>query len=909
MWNVDLAQMALMKFAVPSLVRTMEKEKYEYELYVGVDDDDKFWTDAKKQEEVQAAAGEDLKVRFGAFGNKPNRVPFNQILSLAAAGGADYIVRINDDSEFVTQGWTTLGIATLAAYDPPNVGVVGPTCKQGNVNILTHDMVHRTHMEIFQHKYYPPVFDNWWVDDWITNVYGKNRTTKLKSWQVNHHTTHHRTRYHVNYALGKKLKAELDKGKAMLKKYLDSRFCKLQPGVAFRSTTGLDKALINKAYGHKDRLKCNGVIVEISDTRGSAFTTSAFFEEALQWKSLLVAPDAKQRIRNSRPNAATVNARLGKATMLWSSSMTFKELFEERSIKHVDVLMLNSKNIEETLEVMDWSIKVDFWVVNVDGHTQETQQKVSKLLNDHGYLSSGWDMSKWCSADKCQNNVVFLRPAMTVVVLTMNRAKSLSRLLKSLEEAEYRGDPIALNIKIDKSPDNHEAIGVAKAFNFSHGPKNIEVSKQNKGLALSWFEAWTPTDDSALGIILEDDVEVSPMWYRWVKGAWGAYIHRKDVGGVTLQRQLLIPSRPPKLREIVNNHEPFLYSLLGSIGFSPHPARWLEFTSWIRSIDFRTHDVATPELITSHWWKHGNRKHMWTQHFVYFSKKYDLSTLYINLPGGVTLGTHWREKGKHHGSNLGPDYPVAKTADVEVFPKEVVKYGFDGRPRAQAPESSCLDAHKHITDNNSGEWNGIPGHRLLWHAALGEVLCKLLDKNSNVLEWGPSALTLFFGKYSKTWDSVEYNKKNLNRIKQQVDMLPSVNTYFTKHTWNGTGDGTYAEFNMYVDKPKTFNKSYDIVVVNGRARVDCVRSLVRNNLLTPSAHILMFDWERKPYKAVLDTFEVENVLDKMRPQVAVLRRKKLEPVVRRKQNQVSKWLRSKYVTSAKRKALLASILK
>ena len=46
---------------------------------------------------------------------------------------------------------------------------MGPSCSDGNMKILTHDFVHRTHLEIFEH-YYPPVFSDWWMDDWISKV-------------------------------------------------------------------------------------------------------------------------------------------------------------------------------------------------------------------------------------------------------------------------------------------------------------------------------------------------------------------------------------------------------------------------------------------------------------------------------------------------------------------------------------------------------------------------------------------------------------------------------------------------------------------------------------------------------------------------------------------------------------------
>jgi hypothetical protein len=70
-------------------------------------------------------------------------------------------------------------------------------------------MVHRTHLKIFD-DYYPDEFDNWWLDNWISVVYGNSHTTKLIDWVVVHHINYHGTRY-----------AENDKQKSLLPKWVD----------------------------------------------------------------------------------------------------------------------------------------------------------------------------------------------------------------------------------------------------------------------------------------------------------------------------------------------------------------------------------------------------------------------------------------------------------------------------------------------------------------------------------------------------------------------------------------------------------------------------------------------------------------------------------------------------------------
>ena len=80
---------------------------------------------------------------FVAIQKRSKRIPFNELTRAAYDVGAKYIVKINDDTEFVTSGWITLATKELQSFNPLNIGVVGPTCNQDNLEILTHDMVSR----------------------------------------------------------------------------------------------------------------------------------------------------------------------------------------------------------------------------------------------------------------------------------------------------------------------------------------------------------------------------------------------------------------------------------------------------------------------------------------------------------------------------------------------------------------------------------------------------------------------------------------------------------------------------------------------------------------------------------------------------------------------------------------------
>eukprot|EP00978_Attheya_sp_CCMP212_P038399 scaffold190079_cov49-Attheya_sp.AAC.1 len=329
-------------------------------------------------------------------------------------------------------------------------------------------------------------------------------------------------------------------------------------------------------------------------------------------------------------------------------------------------------------------------------------------------------------------------PLLTVVVLTMDRVKSLKRLLRSLETAHYdQKARIRLVIQVDHSKQNGACLSLAQQFPWKYGPKVVHISKEPLGLARSWFQAWrpyvpgdvtTPKDnwvskvhcDDYLSvqcqraIILEDDIELSPAWYMYLQSAWNAYPNRMDLAGVTLQRQELVPLLASRRNEqIVNNHEPFLYPLLGSIGFSPHPKHWNDFLSWVRDMPnpFEA-DVMTPDLITSSWYTDLERGTMWTQHFIYFTKTrhveqtgVELCTLYINLRDNFTLATHHREKGVHVTGAAIKDFPAAPFDKLVVnFPAEPQKYDWDAKPVVPTKSDRLRTVNKVALGSTYGEW-------------------------------------------------------------------------------------------------------------------------------------------------------------------------------------------------------------
>ena len=221
---------------LPSLGKTVLAD-YEYWIYVGFDTGDLFYDDAARLRSLlkwfrrNLAAplrprGVEAKMVFLNYTNllrKPGPV-FNFVAAAAVHDGADYIFRVNDDTEVETPGWAAKMAGELAGFRPANVGVVGPSGRHdasATRFMITHDFVHRTHLRIFE-TYYPPVLSDWWMDDWISHVYPGDKAKRLRGVVVVHHTevvanTHGTApgdpvRYDVDFSHKPFLRSETSKG-------------------------------------------------------------------------------------------------------------------------------------------------------------------------------------------------------------------------------------------------------------------------------------------------------------------------------------------------------------------------------------------------------------------------------------------------------------------------------------------------------------------------------------------------------------------------------------------------------------------------------------------------------------------------------------------------------------------------
>lgn len=264
------------------------------------------------------------------------------------------------------------------------------------------------------------------------------------------------------------------------------------------------------------------------------------------------------------------------------------------------------------------------------------------------------------------------RMRISVNIVTQNRPTSLKRLLDSLTEAYYVGDDVVLTFNMDSAVDA-ETLKTVDSFIWPHGEKIMRRRIIQGGLIRAVSESWYPTSDDDFGLLLEDDIEVSPFYYMWLKYALLAYHYDPQV---SLPELNAIALYTPRVIEVVKErpkwnatevfkalhpNTPYLHQLPCSWGSLFFPRKWREFYKYMNmrfTEDAKKNPVQIPRSRTNGWqasWKKFLIDVMYLRGYV---------TLYPNFPDQRSFSTNHMEPGAH--ISAADNVVTHKKEDFEV---------------------------------------------------------------------------------------------------------------------------------------------------------------------------------------------------------------------------------------------------
>lgn len=143
---------------------------------------------------------------------------------------------------------------------------------------------------------------------------------------------------------------------------------------------------------------------------------------------------------------------------------------------------------------------------------------------------------------------------------------------------------------------------------------------------------------------------------------------------------------------------------------------------------------------------------------------------------------------------------------------------------------------------------------------LTEVLYKLQPKFC--FEWGSGNSTLYFPTLITSiekWYSLEHNEDWYKVISQKI-ADPRISLSFVKAEkdpgrgrYNVNIEGTYEEFKSYVDFPEKLQIKFDFMLIDGRARMSCLRKAYE--LISDTGVVIVHDANRENYYKDLPPFK------------------------------------------------------
>uniref|UniRef100_A0A0D9UZS7 Glycosyl transferase 64 domain-containing protein n=1 Tax=Leersia perrieri TaxID=77586 RepID=A0A0D9UZS7_9ORYZ len=275
------------------------------------------------------------------------------------------------------------------------------------------------------------------------------------------------------------------------------------------------------------------------------------------------------------------------------------------------------------------------------------------------------------------------RFSLLIKVLAYDRPASLRRCLRSLAAADYAGDRVALHVLVDHPPApaptnaslaaSRETLAEADALPWPHGEKRVHYRAANAGLQAQWIEAWWPGSDDEFAFVVEDDLEVSPLYYRFLKRVVMKYYYDRSnyspyVFGASLQRPRFVAGKHGNKIQLDSETHLFLYQMVGTWGQLLFPKPWKEFRLWYDEHKSKGIKPILEGMKTTGWYKKMGER-IWTPWFIKFVHSHGYFNFYTNFLKERALSVSHRDAGVNYGRSVGPDSTLldGKNLDFNIW--------------------------------------------------------------------------------------------------------------------------------------------------------------------------------------------------------------------------------------------------
>lgn len=235
-----------------------------------------------------------------------------------------------------------------------------------------------------------------------------------------------------------------------------------------------------------------------------------------------------------------------------------------------------------------------------------------------------------------------------IIVVAYNRVEALKRILSSLEAAYFDCD-VRLVISIDHGAANNPVIrDIANQFIWKHGTKEVVSHKDRLGLRKHILACGDMTETYGSVIVLEDDLYVSPYFYRYAQRALEYYADCSDVAGISLYSHKTNPVIRLPFNPLCDGHDVFFLKFASSWGQVWTHNQWHEFKEWYDREPDINRIAGIPGSVLN--WPASS----WLKYFI----AYLVDTGRYFVYPRESLTTNFCDPGEHHGRFTEKIYQV-----------------------------------------------------------------------------------------------------------------------------------------------------------------------------------------------------------------------------------------------------------
>ena len=246
-----------------------------------------------------------------------------------------------------------------------------------------------------------------------------------------------------------------------------------------------------------------------------------------------------------------------------------------------------------------------------------------------------------------------------LIAIGYNKVKSLLRLLESLNRAEYEGDEVPLIISMDYSGSD-DVKKAAEAFEWSHGTKIIRAFSERQGLKKHILSCGDYLEEYDAVFVFEDDLMVSPYFYKFGKKCINYYGKNEEIEGISLYSPKWNQNANFPFEPLKKEHDTYFMQYAQSWGQIWLKKSWKEFKKWYEcNTDFfaKEKNPHIPAVLYT-WGENSWLKY----HIVYCA----LKKRYFVYPYS-SFTTVFVENGTHFGTDITRFHTELMVCDINHY--------------------------------------------------------------------------------------------------------------------------------------------------------------------------------------------------------------------------------------------------